>query len=119
MASVKSHVDVAFWGGVVPGNTGELLAMVAEGVVGFKCFLCPSGVPEFPHVEESDVELALQTLSGTNAVLAVGSGIWAVEECLDAKINTLVFFLGSSMPRSARITIRCRTRANRKSTRAI
>lgn len=55
----------------MPGNAGELLPMVEKGVVGFKCFLCPSGVPEFPHVEEQDVELALQTLQGSNAVLAV------------------------------------------------
>lgn len=71
-AAGKIYVDVAFWGGVVPGNAGELRAMVDEGVVGFKCFLCPSGVPEFENVEKADVELALQTLQGTNSVLAVG-----------------------------------------------
>lgn len=64
-------MDVAFWGGVVPGNTKELRPMVDEGVVGFKCFLCPSGVPEFPNVEKTDVELALMTLQGTDSVLAV------------------------------------------------
>lgn len=62
---------MAFWGGVVPGNAGELRAMVDKGVVGFKCFLCPSGVDEFQHVERADVELALQTLQGTGSVLAV------------------------------------------------
>src|SRR5687768_8829942 len=41
-------VDVGFWGGVVPGNTPELARMFAAGVVGFKCFLVPSGVDEFP-----------------------------------------------------------------------
>lgn len=71
MAAPKVHVDVAFWGGVVPGNAAELRAMVERGVVGFKCFLCPSGVPEFEHVQRADVELALQTLQGTGAVLAV------------------------------------------------
>src|SRR5436305_3539880 len=45
-------VDVGFWGGVVPGNTSELARMFAAGVVGFKCFLVPSGVDEFPHVTE-------------------------------------------------------------------
>src|SRR6476619_2077927 len=31
-------VDVGFWGGVVPGNTGELEQLWRAGVVGFKCF---------------------------------------------------------------------------------
>ena len=49
------HVDVAFWGGVVPGNAGELDALVDAGVRGFKCFLAPSGVDEFPAVDEDDL----------------------------------------------------------------
>ncbi|XP_069683377.1 allantoinase [Periplaneta americana] len=69
-AKGKAHVDVAFWGGVVPGNHGELKAMVQAGVVGFKCFLCPSGVDEFPEVTKRDVEAALQELEGTGSVLA-------------------------------------------------
>src|SRR5688500_10297079 len=42
-AEGKCYVDVAFWGGVVPGNLPELGALDAAGVVGFKCFLIPSG----------------------------------------------------------------------------
>lgn len=71
VARGQIYVDLAFWGGVVPGNVNELKSMVAEGVVGFKCFLCPSGVPEFPNVTAAEVELALQQLQGTDAVLAV------------------------------------------------
>ena len=48
----RCHVDVGFWGGVVPGNAGELDALVDAGVRGFKCFLVPSGVDEFPAVDE-------------------------------------------------------------------
>nr|CDO39395.1 allantoinase [Blattella germanica] len=69
-AKGKTHIDVAFWGGVVPGNQKELKDLVDAGVVGFKCFLCPSGVDEFPHVTRNDVESALQQLEGTNSVLA-------------------------------------------------
>lgn len=46
--------------------------MVDQGVVGFKCFLCPSGVPEFPNVNAEEVEIALRELQNTDAVLAVG-----------------------------------------------
>jgi allantoinase len=65
------HVDVAFWGGVVPGNTGELDALVDAGVRGFKCFLVPSGVDEFPHVGESDLRQALPILARRGVPLLV------------------------------------------------
>lgn len=45
--------------------------MVDAGVVGFKCFLCPSGVDEFPNVEKEDLEKALSVLQTTKSLLAV------------------------------------------------
>jgi allantoinase len=70
-ARSKCHVDVAFWGGVVPGNTGELGPLFAAGVVGFKCFLVHSGVDEFPNVTESDLRQALPELARLGSVLIV------------------------------------------------
>jgi allantoinase len=67
----QCHVDVAFWGGVVPGNAGELDALVDAGVRGFKCFLAPSGVDEFPMVGEVDVREALPILARRDAPLLV------------------------------------------------
>ena len=64
-------IDVAFWGGVVPGNTNELGPLLAAGARGFKCFLIPSGVAEFPHVEETDLRLAMPQLARLGAVLLV------------------------------------------------
>jgi allantoinase len=52
-------VDVGFWGGVVPGNTGELEGLVADGVRGFKCFLIDSGAPEFGWVGERELAEAM------------------------------------------------------------
>lgn len=69
--SGKICVDVGFWGGIIPGNEKELPKMLDEGVVGFKCFLCPSGVDEFPNVSEEDVELAYKHLAGLNGLIAV------------------------------------------------
>ena len=51
-ADGQCHVDVAFWGGAVPGNSGELLALHEAGVAGVKCFLVDSGVPEFPPLPD-------------------------------------------------------------------
>lgn len=44
-------VDVAFWGGIVPGSAGNVPALVESGVCGFKVFLIDSGVPEYPPVD--------------------------------------------------------------------
>src|SRR5215217_6984715 len=49
-ANGHCHVDVGFWGGIVPGNQHDLDGLVDAGVRGFKCFLVPSGVDEFPAV---------------------------------------------------------------------
>jgi allantoinase len=59
----RCHVDVGFWGGVVPGNAAGLTALARGGVLGFKCFMCPSGVDEFEHVGESDLREALPILA--------------------------------------------------------
>ena len=61
-ARAQCHVDVGFWGGVVPGNAADLDGLVDAGVRGFKCFLVPSGVDEFPAVTEEDLRLALPIL---------------------------------------------------------
>ena len=58
-AAGRCYVDVGFWGGVVPGNARDLEPLAQAGVLGFKCFLSPSGVDEFAHVGENDLRLAL------------------------------------------------------------
>jgi len=67
----QCHVDVAFWGGVVPGNAAHLDELVEAGVRGFKCFLVPSGVDEFPAVDERDLRDALPILSRRRVPLLV------------------------------------------------
>ena len=74
----RCHVDVAFWGGLVPNNVPgnardvDALDMLIEaGVRGFKCFLVPSGVDEFPHVDESDLREALPILARRGVPLLV------------------------------------------------
>ena len=67
----KLHVDVGFWGGVVPGNTDELARLWDAGVVGFKCFLIHSGVDEFPNVDESHLREAMPELARLGATLIV------------------------------------------------
>jgi allantoinase len=70
-AEGQCHVDVGFWGGVVPGNAGELEGLARRGVLGFKCFLSPSGVDEFEHVGEADLHGALPILARLGLPLLV------------------------------------------------
>jgi allantoinase len=70
-ADGKCSIDVAFWGGVVPGNAGELAPLVEAGVRGFKCFLIHSGVDEFPHVTELDLRIAMPEIARHGSVLLV------------------------------------------------
>lgn len=65
------HVDVGFWGGVVPGNTRELEAMVRRGVVGFKTFLVHSGIDEFPNTTRADLLEAMPILARLGVPLLV------------------------------------------------
>ncbi len=70
-AEGKLHVDTGFWGGVVPGNESELEPLWHAGVFGFKCFLVPSGVDEFEHVTERDLQEAMPILARLGAPLLV------------------------------------------------
>lgn len=68
-AEGRCHVDVGFWGGVVPGNAPDLEALAGAGVLGFKCFLSPSGVDEFAAVSEYDLRYAMPILARTGVPL--------------------------------------------------
>lgn len=71
----RVHIDVGLWGGAIPQNTSHdrlgLKHLLQEGARGFKCFLVPSGVDEFPFVTRDDVEAALAQLAGTGVSLMV------------------------------------------------
>jgi allantoinase len=70
-AQNNCYVDVGLWGGVVPGNIVDLARLNEAGVVGFKCFLVPSGVDEFPHVTETTLREAMPELTRLEALLIV------------------------------------------------
>ncbi|MGM1062771.1 allantoinase AllB [Saccharothrix sp. Mg75] len=71
VARDRSHVDVGFWGGIVPDNLDDLGPLHDAGVFGFKCFLVHSGVDEFPHVEEDGLRRALDVLRPRGALTIV------------------------------------------------
>ncbi|WP_370248682.1 allantoinase AllB [Nocardioides sp.] len=62
-AAGKLMVDVGFWGGAVPGNLADLEPLWDAGVFGFKCFLAPSGVEEFPPLAPAEFDAALAEIA--------------------------------------------------------
>ncbi len=56
------HVDVGFWGGVVPGNAAELGALAEAGALGAKAFLCHSGIDDFPRATDAVLREAMPAL---------------------------------------------------------
>ena len=69
VAAGQVAADVAFWGGAVPGNLGQLRPLHEAGVVGFKCFLLDSGVPEFPPLDDAGLRAALTELASFDGLL--------------------------------------------------
>ena len=67
----NSIVNVEFIGGVVPGNADQILPLAEAGVRAFKCFLSPSGVPEFENVGENDLREAFPLLARSGLPLMV------------------------------------------------
>ncbi|TMR96999.1 allantoinase AllB [Nonomuraea basaltis] len=67
----QCHVDVGFWGGAVPGNVKDLAPLRERGVYGFKCFMSPSGVDEFPPLETAELRLALEEIAGFGGLMVV------------------------------------------------
>jgi len=86
-AQGQCWIDVAFWGGVIPGNTHELKPLLNAGARGFKCFLIHSGVDEFPHVTESNLLEAMPELALLNSVLLVHAEVPEPIENAAAKLT--------------------------------
>jgi allantoinase len=70
-AEGRCAVDVGFWGGAVPANLAELRALHEAGVYGFKCFVSPSGVEEFPSLDEPGIRAAMTEIAAFGGLLIV------------------------------------------------
>ncbi len=80
-AARSAIVDYALWGGLVSTDLAPLLDLKTSGVVGLKAFLCPSGVPEFPHLDAGTLTPALAAATVAGHLVAVH----AEDEALVAK----------------------------------
>jgi len=67
----SSKLDFGLWGGLVPGSLDELAPLVERGVMGFKAFMCPSGIEEFPAADERTLREGMRRIAELDSILLV------------------------------------------------
>ncbi len=67
----SSVADFGLWGGLVPGRVDEMPAMVDRGVIGFKAFMCDSGLPEFPRADDDTLRAGMEMATRLGVPIAV------------------------------------------------
>ena len=93
----KLHVNVGFYGGLVPGNVSEIESLAKAGVLGIKCFLVHSGIDDFPEVTENDIIEAMPVISKCGLPLLAHCEIFEkeVENDFAAHPTSYTHYLGS------------------------
>ena len=66
-----SLTDFALWGGIVPGNLYDMADLAERGAVGFKAFMCDSGLPEFPRADDATLYFGMVEAARLNLPVAV------------------------------------------------
>jgi allantoinase len=67
----SSKVDFGLWGGLVPGNLDQLEPLARRGVMGFKAFMCPSGIDEFPACDKGTLREGMKRIAQLGSILLV------------------------------------------------
>jgi allantoinase len=67
----ESITDFGLWGGLVPGSVREMADMAGRGVVGFKAFMCDSGLQEFPRADAATLYDGLMEAASLGLPVAV------------------------------------------------
>ncbi len=101
----QTHVDVGFWGGAVPDNLADLATLHDEGVFGFKCFLLPSGVEEFPELDAAGLRAAMAELSRIDALLIAHAEDGSEITAGPVHGRDYASFLGSRPPKAETVAI--------------
>jgi allantoinase len=67
----SSITDFGLWGGIIPSNRDRLEELADRGVVGFKAFVCNSGLPEFPRADDLTLYEALRVAAARGLPVSV------------------------------------------------
>jgi len=64
-------VDFALWGGLVPGPLDRLDELAERGVVGFKAFMCPTGIDDFQMADDETLLAGMERAARLGLPVAV------------------------------------------------
>ncbi|MGO9957338.1 MAG: allantoinase AllB [Solirubrobacteraceae bacterium] len=67
----SSLLDFGLWGGLVPGNLAQLEPLHQRGVVGFKAFMCETGIDDFTAVDDATLWQGMREIAALGSILAV------------------------------------------------
>jgi allantoinase len=84
-AEGAARVDFALWGGLVPGNVGELAGLAERGVVGFKAFMADSGIDDFEAADDLTLHAGMARAAQLDLPVAVHAENRAITAALAAR----------------------------------
>ena len=84
-ATGTAFVDFALWGGLVPGDVDRLDELADRGVVGFKAFMCPSGIDDFRAVDDETLHAGMTRAARLGLPVAVHAESAAMTTALAAR----------------------------------
>jgi allantoinase len=92
-----SIADFGLWGGLTPGSVDQMEAMAGRGVMGFKAFMCDSGLPEFPFADATTLRNGMRQAARLDLPVAVHAESQEVTEARTAAMtgSTAKDFLAS------------------------
>ena len=82
-----SITDFGLWGGLVPGAVGEMAEMAERGVVGFKAFMCDSGLPEFPRADDETLRDGMAEAARLHLPVAVHAESQEITQSLSGRMQ--------------------------------
>lgn len=70
-AERSSVTDFALWGGLVPSNLPHMPELAARGVIGFKAFMCSSGIDDFAAADDATLYAGMACAAQLGRIVAV------------------------------------------------
>ena len=67
----SARIDYGLWAGLVPGKLDQLAPLVEHGAMGFKAFMCPSGIDEFPACDGRTLREGMKRIGELDSILLV------------------------------------------------
>lgn len=95
--TAASLTDFALWGGLTPDSLDHMEELAALGVIGFKAFMCDSGLPEFARADDETLLKGMRIAAKAGLPVAVHAESDAMTRTLSREhgVATPAAFLAS------------------------